>query len=76
MTDSYTEKWRQRVDSRLDTIEVRLTDIEKNVAVEEVHRKNVETRLTKIENNLKWVAYLVIGAIVANGLDILLSTGG
>lgn len=75
MTDTTTEKWRVRVEGRLDKIELRIADLEKNAAVEEVHRTNVELRLGKIETNLTWLVRLVVGAIISAGLAFLLNGG-
>jgi len=45
-------------------IEARLTIVETRNAVEEVHRVNVETRLNAIEDTLKWLVRLILGAFV------------
>lgn len=73
MTDTTTEKWRFKIDNRLDKIEIRISDLEKNAAVEEVHRTNVESRLGKIETNLTWLVRLMVGAIISAGLAFLLN---
>lgn len=54
MTD---EEWRRRTDQRLQALETR-------GAVDDVHRANVETRLGSIEDTLKWLVRLVMGAII------------
>lgn len=45
-------------------LERRIVHIERQMAVEEVHRMNVETRLKAIEETLKWLVRLVVGAMV------------
>lgn len=45
-------------------IETRLTVLETRNAVEEVHRINVENRLNAIEDSLKWLVRLILGAFV------------
>jgi hypothetical protein len=52
-----TEDW-------MRAIEARLTIVETRNAVEEVHRINVETRLNAIEDSLKWLVRLILGAFV------------
>lgn len=44
-------------------LENRVTVIERNQAVEGVHRMNVEKRLGGIEDNLKWLIRLIIGGV-------------
>ncbi len=41
----------------------RVVQLEKSDAVADVHRTNVENRLGQIEDTLKWLVRLVIGAI-------------
>ncbi|WP_425090485.1 hemolysin XhlA family protein [Tropicimonas sp. S265A] len=52
-----TEDWKR-------AIEARLTIVETRNAVEEVHRVNVENRLNSIEDSLKWLVRLILGAFV------------
>ena len=52
-----TDEWRRVVEKRLQSLEMRS-------AVDEVHRGNVEGRLTGIEEALKWLVRLIIGALV------------
>jgi len=52
-----TEEW-------MRAIEARLTIVETRNAVEEVHRVNVENRLNAIEDSLKWLVRLILGAFV------------
>lgn len=42
----------------------RVTAIEMNHQIADVHRTNVEKRLAEIEDTLKWIVRLIIGAIV------------
>ncbi len=52
-----TDDWRRMIEKRLQSLELRS-------AVDEVHRSNVEGRLTGIEESLKWLVRLIIGALV------------
>lgn len=52
-----TDDWRRMVEKRLQGLELRS-------AVDEVHRGNVEVRLSGIEEALKWLVRLIIGALL------------
>ena len=56
-------------------IEKRMGAVETKSAIDEVHRKNVETRLGSIEDSLKWLVRLVLGACVAAAMGFALSGG-
>jgi len=62
------ELWRQTVETRLIAAETRN-------AVDEVHRQNVEMRLGSIEDILKWLVRLILGALVLAILGIALKSG-
>lgn len=51
------DEWARSMESRINVLETRN-------AVEEVHRLNVESRLTSIEDTLKWLVRLIVGAFV------------
>ena len=72
MTD---EEWRSGVLRRLSAVESRLTNVETKNAVDEVHRENVEKRLSSIEDTLKWLVRLVIGALIMAALAFALKGG-
>lgn len=63
-----TDDWNRAIERRLSTIETR-------AAVDEVHRINVEARLSSIEDTLKWLVRLIIGALVMAGLAFAVSGG-
>ena len=63
-----TEEWRRIVEKRLQSLELRN-------AVEEVHRSNVEKRLGGIEDALKWLLRLIVGAIMTAVLTFALKGG-
>ncbi|MEM1386901.1 MAG: pseudouridine synthase [Pseudomonadota bacterium] len=63
-----TEEWRRSVEKRLQSLELRN-------AVDEVHRLNVEDRLSGIEESLKWLLRLVMGALITAGLAYILAGG-
>lgn len=50
-------------DFRRDVL-ARLALLEKQDAVDEVHRANVETRLQGIEDSVRWLVRLILGAFV------------
>ncbi len=52
-----TDEWSRQIERRLQTQEM-------FSAVEEVHRVNVEKRLTAIEDTLKWLVRLIVGALI------------
>jgi hypothetical protein len=43
--------------------------------VDEVHRHNVEKRLGSIEDTLKWLVRLVLGALIAAALALVVGSG-
>ncbi|WP_232830753.1 hemolysin XhlA family protein [Tropicimonas sp. IMCC34011] len=53
----------------------RLGRLEMHRAVDEVHRKNVELRLAAIEDMLKWLVRLVVGALVLGMMAFALNGG-
>lgn len=63
-----TEDWARSIENRINILETRN-------AVEEVHRINVESRLTSIEDTLKWLVRLIIGAFVLAVLAYALKGG-
>ncbi|WP_226782597.1 hemolysin XhlA family protein [Oceaniglobus trochenteri] len=60
--------WRQTVEARLFASETR-------DAVDEVHRLNVEKRLTAIEDSLRWLVRLIVGGMVMGALAFALKGG-
>lgn len=60
--------WHEKVDVRLIALETRN-------AVDEVHRQNVSTRLSAIEDTLKWLVRLMIGGLIVAGLTFALNGG-
>lgn len=62
------EEWTRVVERRLASLETRS-------AVDEVHRINVETRLCAIEDALKWLVRLVLGALVLGIVTFALRGG-
>ncbi len=62
------EEWRRQIDKRLQSLELRN-------AVEEVHRTNVESRLGAIEDALKWLVRLMIGALLGGSLAWIMRGG-
>jgi len=60
--------WHARTERRLSALETR-------TAVDEVHRAMVEKRLHSIEDTLKWLVRLVIGALVLGMIAFALRGG-
>lgn len=63
-----TDDWTRLIERRLSAIETRS-------AVDEVHRHNVEKRLGSIEDTLKWLVRLVLGALIAAALALVVGGG-
>lgn len=64
-------EWRSAVLQRMVNLETgqgklekRMAAVETKSAVDEVHRENVEQRLGGIEDTLKWLVRLILGALV------------
>ena len=56
-------------------VEKRLVDLETQHAVNAVHRVNVADRLLAIEDTLKWLVRLIIGALIVGGVTYVLQGG-
>lgn len=63
-----SDEWTRLIERRLSAIETRN-------AVDEVHRRNVEKRLGSIEDTLKWLVRLVLGALIAAALALVVGSG-
>lgn len=63
-----SEDWTTSVERRLQTLET-------FAAVEEVHRINVEKRLASIEDTLKWLVRLILGAMMLGVIGYSISGG-
>lgn len=69
--DMTTDQWRETLLQKIKELEdnykalsTRISTIEIKNAADEVHRINVETRLASIEDTLKWLVRLIIGALI------------
>jgi hypothetical protein len=60
--------WSEQVDQRLRKLETRN-------AVDEVHRDNVATRLSAIEDTLKWLVRLMIGGMLMAAVSYAVQGG-
>jgi hypothetical protein len=58
-----------------DQFERRIVALETRNAVDEVHRVNVASRLSAIEDTLKWLVRLIIGGLLMAGLTYALQGG-
>ncbi|MEM8537332.1 MAG: hemolysin XhlA family protein [Pseudomonadota bacterium] len=63
------------VDDWQHQIELRIIALETRKAVDEVHRANVASRLSAIEDNLKWLVRLVIGGLLMAALTYVVQGG-
>jgi len=63
-----SEEWRRSIEKRLQSLELRN-------AVDEVHRTNVENRLGSIEDTLKWLVRLIMGALLMGAIAYVLQGG-
>ena len=59
----------------MDGVERRLIDLETHNAVNMVHRANVVDRLLAIEDTLKWLVRLIIGALIVGGVTYVMQGG-
>ena len=59
----------------MDGVEKRLVDLETHNAVNGVHRANVADRLLAIEDTLKWLVRLIIGALIVGGVTYVMQGG-
>ena len=62
------DEWARTIDRRIHALETRS-------AVEEVHRLNVEKRLESIEDSLRWLVRLIVGAFIMAGIAYALNGG-
>ncbi|SLN16344.1 hemolysin XhlA family protein [Roseisalinus antarcticus] len=62
------DEWGRLVDRRLSQLELR-------GAVDDVHRDNVEKRLSQIEDTLKWLVRLIIGAMITGVIAFIVGGG-
>ena len=56
-------------------VEKRLIELETHNAVNAVHRINVADRLLAIEDTLKWLVRLIIGALIIGGVTYAIQGG-
>lgn len=69
------DEWRATVNAKLNTLDQRLIQVEKKNAVDEVHRTNVEKRLSSIEGTLTWLVRLIIGSILLALMGFIMGGG-
>lgn len=62
-------------DERFLKNEARIGQLETRSAVDDVHRSNVERRLSAIEDTLKWLVRLVFGALLLGVVGYALNGG-
>jgi hypothetical protein len=56
-------------------LERRIIALEMRNAVDDVHRLNVASRLSAIEDTLKWLVRLIIGGLLMAGLTYAMQGG-
>ena len=69
------EAWRSDADRRFAEFAARLSVLETAHAVDTVHRTNIEKRLAGIEDTLRWLVRIVVGAIVVAVIGYALKGG-
>lgn len=62
-------------ENRISRLEQRIAILETAGAVGAVHRDNVELRLTAIEDTLKWLVRVIIGAMILAVMGFAMSGG-
>ena len=60
---------------RFTRLEHRITALETQGAVDDVHRTNVSMRLGHIEDTLKWLVRLVIGGLLMGAIAFVIGGG-
>lgn len=63
----------QRIEADFDNLRTRQTELEKDVHADNIHRVNVERRLAAIEDILKWLTRLMIGALIVGILALVIN---
>ncbi len=61
-----TDDWSRVLERRIGSLETRK-------AVDEVHRENVEVRLSSIEDTLKWLVRLILGTMITAAIGLAIS---
>lgn len=64
-----------RMSRELDDVRTRLTAVETDHVIANVHRTNVENRLAAIEDTLRWIVKLILGAIILALLGFIVQSG-
>jgi uncharacterized protein YlxW (UPF0749 family) len=59
---------------RIDQLEIRVTALERNVAVIETDVKHINMKLDKIDQNTTWLLRIVIGAVILAILGFFITT--
>ena len=69
------EQWRRSIEARVAKMEDDLAELTTASAVAHTQRKNVEKRLSSIEDSLKWLVRIVLGAIILAVIGYALQGG-
>lgn len=72
---SEVERRTERLDRDIAALSSRMTMVETSHTINDVHRDNVERRLTGIEDTLKWIVRLILGAIILALIGFALAGG-
>lgn len=64
-----------QLDARVTVLEGRISKVETDRDVSDVHRRNVERRLDAIEDTLKWLSRLILGALIMALLAFIFQGG-
>ncbi|MEL6570373.1 MAG: hemolysin XhlA family protein [Pseudomonadota bacterium] len=60
---------------RISRLETRISALETQSAIDDVHRENVGIRLGHIEDTLKWLVRLVIGGLLMAAIAFVMQGG-
>jgi hypothetical protein len=63
------------LNERVDGLERRVAAMETATAVANAHNQNVEKRLSAIEDTLKWLVRLILGALLLGLIGFIVSGG-
>lgn len=82
MRELTQEEWKDSLHRRMSGVESDIKELknrmaisETQVAVDQVHRSNVESRLSSIEDTLKWLVRVIIGAMILALVGFAMSGG-
>ena len=64
------------IHERLSAQQVRITEVEKTHSINDVIMSHIDKRLSSIEETLKWIMRIIVGAIILALLGLVLVNSG